>query len=187
MGWYYITRGFWYKTPDDHWAISGKIFCFWSLFWEQYRSEKKVYFKGSELVRKYELLKTINPTLSDQISVNNDKTALVIKDGFAKAVKEKRPYLEDVWGCVVWVDGPFIMLIATQEVYLFPMWIRFPFSECPSCMSSVYGTAIYYFVVCQQRGLFSWSLKENLAKVGFWVIFCLILACLNTFIDKKIK
>jgi hypothetical protein len=189
MGWYIVTRGYWYILPNGQFKKEGKIFKVWSLFWEQYREEKKIYYQHGELEKKYNLLKKIKPAISSKLFVHLNGVCLKMPQKFSenKITDTELSDMSDVLACEIEVSDGEIYLYVNEPVYLFPSWIRYPLSECPPCMASVYGTAIYWFVVTQEKSLFLWASKENLAKWVFWVMFCLILSCLNKFIDKKIN
>lgn len=180
IGWYIVTRGEWYIQPDGKWKKYGQIFKNWSLFWEQYRQEKKIYYREEELKKKMDLLAKVRPDLYTVTSVWRGVAR--------KLTKEDMPAIKDVLACEVkWVASDEFLLYLTEPVYTFPAWIRKPLSQCPTCMSSVYGSLLYWFVIAQAKGIFAWSLKENLAKFGFWIIFCLILACGNDYLSQKLK
>jgi hypothetical protein len=180
VGWYIITRGEWYIQPDGRWKKYGLIFKDWSLYWEQYRKTNKIVYTGDELDKKMEFLAKVRPDLY---------TVTPAWSGPAKTwTKEDLPALKDALACEAELTstGHFIFYLK-DPVYYFPAWIRKPISECPICMSSIYGSTFYWFIVVQVPNLFSWSSKENLAKLGFWVIFCLILACGNKYLEQKMK
>lgn len=190
-GWFIITRGEWHPSPDGTWKKYGMIFKEWSLFWEQpvrNKQERKVYYSGKELAKKWAFLKKVRPDLYEkyQLSAFHESSLMAT---IAGVVEDKDlEGIKDVLACEVTRDSQkYFRIYQLEIIYMFPSWVRKPLSECPTCMASVYGSAFYWFVVIQAHTLFSWSSKEFLAKFGFWVIFCLILACANKFIDQKMK
>lgn len=191
-GWFVITRGEWHMSPDGEWKKYGMIFRDWSLFWEQYRDTKKIYYIGRPLTDKYLLVSKIRPDLiPGKYCIDMLEHEGYFKSPLDKFHVEERDLdalkalllVEIEWD----VNKKRFRFYQDEPVYTFPSWLRKPLSECPPCMASVYGSVFYWFVVIQVHTLFSWSSKEFLAKLGFWVIFCLILACANKFIDQKMK
>lgn len=173
------------------------IFKEWSLFWEQYRREKRIYYTGDQLLEKWEFLRKVRPDLHAKYLISPwQEEADRIKAGLNKDMDDDELHMiKDVLACEVELVAefnlkvkPYFRLYQNDPIYLFPSWIRKPFSECPTCMASVYGSIIYWFVVLNgPSGFFVWAVKENLAKFGFWVIFCLILACGNKYLEQKLK
>lgn len=188
IGWYVVTRGYWYKTPDDKFKTDGMIFKWWSLFWEQFPKEKEVFYKGDILNDKWNLLKKVRPDLCAKYrrSMLHEHTFQSILEN---RIEEKDlEAIKDALACEVrWDASNYFRLYQIEPVYRFPWWIRKPVSECPICYSSIYGSLFYWFIVYQVPGLFSWSSKEFLAKLGFWFIFCVILSGLNNYISQKMK
>jgi hypothetical protein len=187
IGWFICTRGEWFIMPDGKYRSYGMVFKQWSLFWEQYRKEKRVYFNGDELMRKLDLLKKVRPDLSEKFRATGSLGLEYKTPHLLTKIQEEQ--IEDVLACKLEkTGGGAYKLFVIYPVYDFPEWIRKPLSECPTCMASAYGSVFYWFVILNgPTGFFAWARKENLAKFGFWVIFCLILACGNKFVAQKMK
>jgi hypothetical protein len=181
-GWFVITRGQEYITPDGKAKKYGMLFKGWSFFWEGYQLQK-IYYSKEEALVKFDFLLKTRPDIAAKITYN--KLGVLWPD---QPLSEKEILgMEDVLACKVDKRMDGLHLFVEEPLYTFPEWIRKPMSECVICFSSVYGSAFYWFVVLQTNTLFSWANKENLAKFGFWVIFCLILACANKYISQKMK
>lgn len=187
VGWYVITRGEWFMQPDATWKKYGMIFKEWSLFWEQYRHEDKVYFQGEFLDKKIDLLEKVRPDIGEDIFLSNNGLYMHTSSRQMPSPKILET-MADIMQCEIeeGLSGNFKGYIREPR-YMFPSWVRKPMSECLACMSSVYGSLFYWFMVLQAKGLFGWAEKENLAKLGFWVIFCLFLACGNKYLEQKMK
>lgn len=189
-GWFIITRGELYIKADGSRAKYGMIFKEWSFFWErQSKSDRKVYFSNDEWYEKWKLLNKVRPDLAKKMR----KYQLPEGDnrlGYTNATltPEEVAMVEDALQCFLYPQGDDrYRAWVVEPIYVFPSWVRKPISECPVCFGSVYGSMFYWFVVSQARDIFSWSLHENLAKLGFWGIFCVILSCSNRYIVQKMK
>lgn len=190
-GWYVITRGEYFIAPDGQWKKYGMILRDWSLFWEQpsrKTPEIKVFYRGAELHKKWEFLKKIRPDLYEKYlpSAFHDSSLMAGLTGVVE--KKDVEGIKDVLACEAIIDSQkYFRLYSIDYLYMFPAIIRKPISQCVICMSSVYGSGFYWLIVLETKGMFAWASKEFLAKLGFWVIFCLILACANKFIEQKMK
>lgn len=187
MGFYIVTRGEWYINPDNTWKTEGMIFKWWSLFWEQASiktPERKIVYSGQQLSDKFIFLKKVRPDVCERYRIfGNDR--LIKKDG-TYASTEDVAAISDALACEI-SHGATLQLYYNEFVYRYPSWIRKPISQCPPCMSSIYGSGYYWFSISESATVFRWASFPLLAKLGFWVIFCLILACANKFIDQKMK
>ena len=69
-------------------------------------------------------------------------------------------------------------------VDVYPDWIKDPVLTCITCMSSIWGTMIYWLGVyfANKYGLITINTECVLA----WVFFCVILSYTNTYISKRI-
>lgn len=182
MGWFIVTRGQTFIRPDGKKEKSGMLFKEWSLFLEQ-TYDSIMWYSKDEAFFKFQLLQKTRPDIADKLTYN--KLGVIWQD--QPLSKQEITGMEDVLACYVSVKPDGLHLFSDNPQYRFPAWIRKPLSQCPPCMSSVYGSALYWFIVLQVKGLFSWSSKENLAKFGFWIIFCLILVCYNKFLQQKMR
>lgn len=181
-GWFLITRGSLYLLPDGTLKKQGMIFREWSFFWER-TNQQVIWFSKEEARLKFILLQKTRPDIAAKLTYN--KLGHIWQDQWLS--DNELIGMEDVLACRVEVRPDGLYLFVDDSQYIFPDWVRKPLSQCPPCMSSVYGSALYWFIVLQVKGLFSWSAKENLAKFGFWIIFCLILACYNKFLQQKLR
>lgn len=71
--------------------------------------------------------------------------------------------------------------------YVWPEWVRYPLSECLSCMSSVYGTLFYWGMVSLigPHLMYLWAYHPLGAKIWGWVVFCICVSAMNPIIYKK--
>lgn len=189
-GWWIVTRGSWEITPDGKWKKTGMIFKYWSLFWEQYRKTKDVYFAGEELIKKYNLLKKVRPDLAQKLSLlhgSSDKWLnIMVNEPLSDKDMES---ISDVLLCKIDINSSRRVLgwYVEQPVYDWPEWIQKPLSSCPACMSSVYGTPIWALFLKLQKDAFLWTNYPITAKICFWLIFLLTLATANSYVHQKLK
>src|SRR5689334_8711333 len=103
VGVYITTRGSWYIQPDGKWKKYGMIFKEWSLFWEQYRKEKRIYYSPEELNKKWEFLKKVRPDLHVKYCIspwNGEETW--IKPGLGKDIIEEDLHaIKDALACEI--------------------------------------------------------------------------------------
>jgi len=188
VGWFQVTRGEWTITPDGKWKKTGMIFKYWSLFFEQYRKTRPLYYKDQALKDKYDFLRKVHPIIADKIGwqpnrlyINptckiTSKERKLAEDCLLVNIEEKEVSLGIDW--YLWIDDP---------IYDWPEWIQKPLSSCPPCMSGPYGTAIWLAFLKLQRDAFVWTDFPLLSKICFYIIFLLTLACANSFIAQKLK
>jgi hypothetical protein len=184
VGWYLSTRGEWTITPDGKWKKTGMIFKYWSLFFEQYRKTKTVYYAGAGLREKMELLGKVHPQITALLEDKNDSVYLLSKDDLTAT---QLSLIKDCLLCGIEVVGKRIKFFAQEPVYDWPEWIQKPLSSCATCMAGPYGTAIWLVFLKLQRGAFDWTDSRLLAKICFYIIFLLTLASCNSLLSKKLK
>ncbi len=186
VGWFQVTRGEWTITPDGKWKKTGMIFKYWSLFFEQYRKTKTVYYFGDGLQEKFEFLKKVHPKIVTG-RLQYDQSRIWAHSGNVITPAELE-LIRDALQCTVAVGLKGELILSKQEpIYDFPEWIQKPLSSCPACMASPYGTAIWLAFLKLQRDAFVWTDFPLLSKICFYIIFLLTLACANSFIAQKLK
>lgn len=184
VGWYIITRGERVVQPDGSIKAYGKIFRGWSLFWEATTGIKKIYYNGDRLSEKYNHLLYVRPKVGKKLQVNLEGMSLQVVHGESLTMEDRKA-IEDVLGCETKLNGDYLFLYNQENEYRFPELVRMPISQCPPCMASVYGSFIWWSFVWLQHDAFSWTFKENFAKIFFWIIFCVILSCFNKIVYRK--
>jgi hypothetical protein len=186
VGWYLITRGSWEITPDGKWKKEGMIFKYWSLFFEQYRKTKTVYYFGDGLQEKFEFLKKVHPKIVTG-RLQYDQSRIWAHSGNVITSAELE-LIRDALQCTVAVGLKDELILSKQEpVYDFPEWVQKPLSSCPVCMSGPYGTAIWLVFLRLQHGAFGWSDYPITGKIAFGMIFLLTLSVGNKYITQKLK
>ena len=183
VGWFLSTRGEWTITPDGKWKKTGMIFKYWSLFFEQCRKTKTVYYAGAGLREKMELLGKVHPQIAALLEDKNDSVYLLSKDDLTAG---QLGLIKDCLLCGIEVVGKRIKFFAQEPVYDFPEWVQKPLSSCPTCLAGPYGTAIWLVFLKLQRDAFAWTDSPILAKVAFGMFFLLCLATSNTFLQKRL-
>lgn len=192
VGWFLCTRGSWEITPDGKWKKTGMIFKYWSLFFEQYRKTKKVYYIGKPLADKYTLVSKIRPDLiPGKYCID-----ILEYDGYFGSPLNKYPIEEKDLNAlkdlllveIEWdVENKRFRFYQDEPVFDWPEWIQKPLSSCPGCMAGPYGTAMWLVFLKLQRGAFNWTDSPLLAKICFYVVFLLTLSYLNTLLKQKAK
>jgi hypothetical protein len=183
VGWYLVTRGEYAMAPNGDAIKTGMIFKQWSIFFEQYKKTKTIYYEGEGLNERYAFLKKVHPLIADKLAEVNPVW-----------LKEKTPLsdrelalMEDALLCKAHRVDDMIRLSIEEPVYDFPEWIQKPLSSCPTCLAGPYGTAIWLVFLKLQRGAFDWTDSPLFAKICFYIVFLLTLSYLNTFLKQKIK
>lgn len=185
-GWFIVTRGEWRLTPDGKYKKIGMIFKEWSLFWEQYRKTKTVYYKGEGLQEKFDLLKKVHPKIvSGRLQYDNSRIWAHSGNAITPA---ELSLIKDALLCDVAIGPNDELILSTQEpIYDWPEWVQKPMSSCPTCFSGPYGTAIWLVFLKLQHGSFAWTDYPVFAKIAFGMIFLLTLSTINTYISRKMN
>lgn len=186
VGWFLSTRGSWEITPDGKWEKTGMIFKYWSLFFEQYRKTKTVYYSGVGLQEKFEFLKKVHPKIVTG-RLQYDQSRIWAHSDHVITPAELA-LIKDALQCDIAVGLEDELILSIQKpVYDWPEWIQKPLSSCPTCLAGPYGTVIWLVFLKLQRDAFVWTDSPILAKVAFGMLFLLTLSYLNTFISKTLK
>jgi len=157
--WHQLTRHSKEMQPNGKIKIIGYLPRFWSWFWEYQIGIKKIYYKGEG---EKEILKLL-PEKWNLMSLHE---------------------LEAEMNCKIEKTETHIYFYITEPKYLFPEWVRNPISACPTCMASVYGSAIYLLFCYSVKDVFLWSEHPYTTFFLFWMIFIVILSFGNTFLTK---
>lgn len=185
LGFYIITQHQKVLEPSGNYRFYGKIFKGWSMFWLKEIGANKNYFEGEQLEKKRMEIERTHAKFRGQFFTFNGKS-LQVKDGFVF-------YQEDLFNIEMtarvkteWrVDVRCLFLYEPEPVYRFPEWVRMITGGCPPCMSSAFGSSVYWSVYLVQPSLYSWAYHPTIAAFVFWVGFCISLSCLNVLIFKK--
>ena len=193
-GWFLVTRGSWEITPDGKWKKTGMIFKYWSLFFEQYRKTKKIYYSGNEFNKKYALVSKIRPDLIPGKYVGDileGPNSGWLKPPLGKCIVEEKDLnaIKDLLLVEIEWDGEKnrFRFYKDEPVYDWPEWIQKPLSSGPTCLAGPYGTILWLLFLKLQRGAFQWTDSPILAKFCFGAIFLLTLSQLNTYTHKILK
>jgi hypothetical protein len=183
VGWYLVTRGEYATNPDGSPKKTGMIFKHWSIFFEQYKKTKTVYFEGAGLDERYAFLKKIHPLIADKVY---EVTPIWLKEKTPLSDRELT-LMEDCLLCKTHRVDDMIRLSIEEPVYDFPEWVQKPLSSCPACLAGPYGTAIWLVFLKLQRDAFEWTDSPLFAQIAFGMIFLLTLASCNSLLSKKLK
>lgn len=157
--WHYLTRHTLEVQPNGKIKRLGFIVSGWSAYWEKQIGVERTYYEGKA---EQALLEAIKPIWD----------------------KNKITEIENQIGCKIELTDSEIFFYLEEPKYRFPEWIRNPISECPTCMSSVYGTTIYFFYCFLIKSLFLWANYPIIALLFFWCIFVVVLSFLINLILK---
>jgi len=157
--WHYLTRHSLEVQPNGKVKRIGFIVSGWSAYWQKQIGIEKVYYEGDAEKALVEAIKPI-------WDIN------------------KIPEIEQQIGCKIEVTDDEIFFYLEEPIYRFPEWIRNPISECPTCMSSVYGSVIYFFYCLLIKDLFLWANYPIIGILFFWCIFVVVLSFLINLIVK---
>lgn len=185
-GWFFITRGEEIVLEDGKKRRTGKLFRGWYFFWMKKRSCKKVIFFDDD--HAFELYMKVR----DKFVIGKDKYDLTPVNGFFKIDNATR--YTDI---IRWIEGAFevklkddggglFRIVMEEDQYVFPHWLRDPLAKCSTCFASIYGSLFYWLLIALVKiDLFEWSSNVTLAKIFFWIVFCLSVAVINTALAKK--
>lgn len=182
MGFYIITR-------------SDKIFRGWSKLWEKVIYVEKFYYTGEPLLVKYNYLNHVNKLVGAKIEAgivadaehpNFDRLCLRVKNG-STITEDDKITIRDYIFCETEVISNEVKFYVDDYVYLFPEWVRFPLSECPPCMASVFGSLFWWGFILSQKDAFLWSESPVFSYFLYWIFFIISLSLINKFLDKKVN
>lgn len=183
-GWYKITRHQIVVMPDGTYRVDGYLFKQFSMFFEQHKGFKAWQYKDDQLEQKYKTLIAAERKFKAKLEVAPEKQSLVLKPDQTLDSNERR-YIEDITQARTFVNAEAVFLFLDTPKYVFPKWIRYPLSECPVCMSSVYGSLFWWGFVYFQKNAFSWSAHPTLLHWVMWPVFCVSLSFINYLWAKK--
>lgn len=183
LSWYNLTRHWQSTSPNGETSIDGYIFKWWSLFWEKVIYWERDYFYGKEFERKVMEMNRLEKNLLKNVKVSFEH-GLIVDDNSALGQQDIFN-IESLCSCKVFKEENFYYLFLPKPIYRFPKWVRNPLSHCPTCMASVYGSIIWWGVVCIDKDIFLWSQYHFICNFVFWFFYCLILSRLNTILNDK--
>lgn len=157
--WYQLTRHSLEMQPNGKIKVIGYLPKWWSYFWEYQTGIKKIYYE--------------NEGEKQMIKMLPEKWNLI-----------PLTELEAEMNCKIEKTETHIYFYIEEPKYRFPEWIRNPISACPTCMGSIYGTAIYLMFCLSVKDVFLWSNHIYTTFFSFWIIFIITLSFGNTFLTK---
>lgn len=178
MGSFFIT-GFYFITRD------GKIFQFWSLFWEHIYDYKNINYEDRDLELKLMELKRLNSKLGSRLWITGQKKCMSLSNNSPLSGQEIFD-IEETVSVLISVEGDMIFFYWQKPIYRFHKNIRRPISECPPCMSSVIGSVFYWgmFLILSNFVTFD---KAESAWLGMWFFYCVSVSIFNKFIVDKLN
>ena len=185
-GWYIITRGEWVCSVDGKLSSNGKIFKFWSKFWEGYTVQKgsMLIYEGAAFYKMISLMENVFGM--NVIDERRKYTINEESDGRAYLVhipnEQSLAHFSINWWRVKSINpdvryevsepmdnGYFVFFYEHKKKYHFPHWIRKPLSSCIYCYGSFYGSLVWW--------VFHWANLMLTTDQAFllWVPYCISL------------
>jgi hypothetical protein len=191
MGWYHITRGKEEVQEDGTIKRTGKLFKGWYFFWTQKHRAVEYKVVGRELDRFYDTFLVELTKLQDTYDFkfyNWPVDSCLELTGGRATIERIEEVMAPLWskdGMSYTVgmhgNGALVFFYKKKADYRFPLWLRDPLAQCPTCFASIYGTLFYLFAILLPGvPLFCWSNHPILAGLFCWVVFCFSIAYLNT-------
>jgi hypothetical protein len=146
--------------PNGKIKVIGFLPKWWSYFIEYKKGIKNIYYEGE----------------AEQAIIKN------LPIGFNMMPQEE---VEQIIGCKFKIVNEDIFFFIEETDYVLPEWIRNPLSECPTCMASVYGSAIYFLFVYCVKDVFLFTNHAAAAFFLFWILFLVILSYGINFLSKN--
>jgi hypothetical protein len=183
LGWYVITRGYYFLNPDGTKEVAGEIFGFWERFFEDVKGYKKINYSGDQLIEKAAYLFQAKPSFRVKIMLVPENTSFTIN---TPLTAEERKVIEDITGTKT-RDNGYLYLYNDYPEYRFPDWFRKPISGCYKCFASIYGSIIYFIINSMSGHIFDWASSPTATMWLMWPAYCISIAFLNTAIGSKYK
>ena len=188
VSFYNLSRHYIEVQPDGTEKVEGYILKWWSYFWENVpRGTSKVYYKGEALKEK---LLLVQNTIGDILPINDgDCSFNLMYNSTFHTNEEYRNHiksLEKITNSKIDSNGTAYFMYIEEPIYRFHEWIRKPISQCYICMSSVFGSVIYFTFCSLYPKLYIWSEYPKFALILFWIVFIVLLTSVNKFLYKKI-
>lgn len=181
---YHLSRHYIIVQPDGSETIGGFILKYWSMFWERKTGITKLVYTTDSLEYKFnELNRLINP-IGKKFVLNTEKHSMALLAGETITPDEKDKIIR-ILSCEIDVNERNYFLFIEEDIYYFPEWIRKPVSSCPVCMSSVFGSTIWFTFIYLSPHLFNWSAHPVKCIFLFYMVFLLLLSGVNSIIYKK--
>lgn len=186
--WHYLSRHYIVINPDNSETVSGEALKFWSQFFEKVKRVDRLYYSGDAMAFKFSELNRLFPNIWERLEYPNGN-CLILKKDAAILTTDEILRVETVLQCKVEAEEHahvlMYQLYIEDTVYWFPDIIRKPFSACPKCMASVFGSAIWLTINYLDSDLFLWCSHPLKGFFAFWLIFLLTLSWLSNFINSK--
>lgn len=185
--WYYLSRHYIVINPDNSETVSGDVLRFWSQFWEKVKRVNRLYYSGASLNFKFSELERLFPKIHERFYLSHKAGVMVLRASAQELSSDEILRVETVLQCKIGhniIPGDTYSFYLEDTVYLFPTIIRKPFSACPRCMASVFGSAIWLTINYLDNSLFLWTSHPLKGFFVFWLFFILCLSYINSKLSK---
>lgn len=182
VSFFHLTRNWIIINPDNSEKIEGDLLKYWSFIIEKKKKIKRIYYSGDALLNKMNMLIKMNYSIASKFSLSPEKFSIILNESLSDKEKEE---IEILLSCRSEWNDKNMFLYIEDVIYFLPKWIRFPLSQCVVCMSSVYGSIIWWTTILMNKNMFNWSNNLKLSYFVFWVIFVVILSQINRIVYRK--
>lgn len=177
-----LSRHWIIVEPDNRQTVEGDLLKWWSVFWEEVKEVKKVYYSGNSLEFKHMELLRLRPKVGGKLIPNTEGFSLKILSPLTDSDLSE---IRAVITCRTEIKEDICFLYIERPVFLFPEWVRKPMSACYVCMSSTFGSIIWWTYIKISSNQFYWCRYPKLGYFLFWIAFLVILSLFNRVIGKK--
>lgn len=183
LGFFTITRGKIITLPNGDTEEEKEIFGNWQLFWEEVIRYQKLFYYGEQLEFKLKILEQSIPKYVGEVDfATKDRKSLIFN---RKLLPREIRDIEFSLNCKVFCNEEIIFLYDEAPVYRFSEWVR-KITNCYICLSSLGGTFIYWSYVYFFPNIFGNLSHPYIAKIFFWVIYCISLSFVNKVIKENL-
>ena len=185
---YNLTRHYIVISPDNSETIKGDAIIgkYWSMFWERVKRIDRLYYSGESLKFKFSELNRLFPNVWGRLMIAEGERSIILKSNANMLSLDELLRVETMLQCKLEQKEDIYFLYIEDVVFYFPEFLRKPFSQCPKCMATPFGTAIYFTINYFDRDFLSWTAYCPQSLIFFWILFIISLSAINNYIYSKI-
>lgn len=180
-GWYRITRFHIVVQPNNTETVEGYLFKWWSYFWEGIKEERQLFYTAEPFANKWKEMERMLHQVAKKFNYEN-LDYLVAQEEITSDDIDK---IERVLKVQVSQTNNMFRLYIEEPVYYFPKWIRNPLSSCVICMSSIYGSLVFWGFVFLVDGAFNWATYKKIAIFAIYCFYLVVLSQISYLLAKK--
>jgi hypothetical protein len=204
-GIYIVTRGETEVRPDGSRVdVDDMIFYpFYKMIMQEKPDRELIYFTGERLEDLYNRFLKMAP-LPPADSINHSYVGFHSKEqdvvqlyvtahgeipmphGPVELWREYGPEVAKKLGVEIIVERKKVSFYKSYKQYRYSKYVRKPLVECLKCMASFWGT-LFFWPVAIMLSRYFFDVTFDWAMVPAWVIYCFMLAYVNTYLFYKAK